>query len=130
MAPSGIVKGNELPAQAVQILSILRDVKIDLVVLDGPKEALNVSVIGGTAFPIHGDTDRLQALYIPDVLPTGKLCALIAANDPRLSLDLYSLFKRGNDPAGIHRIRDVPADVIPAVNIDDGRQLPKPFAHR
>lgn len=69
MSPSGIAEGNKLFAQAVQVLSILRHEKIDLVVPDSPNEVFNVGVIGGTAFPVYGDTDRLQVLDILDVLP-------------------------------------------------------------
>lgn len=102
--------------------------KVDLVVLDGSEESFGVRIVRGTPFSIHGDFHSLQTFDVLDVFLTGELASLVGVDDLRRPVSSDGLLDTAHHPFGIHRVGDVPADSVPAVNIDDGHQVYKPLA--
>ena len=113
----------------VQFSSVFSWIKINIFTLQCTPESLDPDIIQTTASSIYTDYYFL-IFQIANPSLIGKLHTLIRIDNIWFSLVRYGLLKNFQAVSCIQRIRKAPTNNIAAVNINNGRQVPKSFLHR
>ena len=91
-------------------------------------ESFHKDVVQSPAFSIHADT-ALPLLQRCQKIMAGKLAALVCIEYLRLSL-LQGTIQRMNAEVCIQCVRQLQADHVTAIPVNDGNQIHKPLRHR
>lgn len=101
---------------------------IDIFLFECTPEAFYPNVVKRPAFPVHADGDIL-AFKILYPSWTRKLRSLVRVYNLRLAMHGDCFTKHIQAVFGIQRIVNVPANNIPAIYINDSRQVKESFCH-
>lgn len=99
-----------------------------MLLLDGTEEPLDERIVGGPASSVHADP---YAVFLQGIEPVraGILAALVRVDDLRCPVPGYG----GEQKLGLRllfkAIGDLPCHDIPAVHVDDGRQVHEALGH-
>ena len=128
MLSSVVVIVDELGQPLSQHIAIPGWTNIYIFLFECMPEAFYPDVVKRPAFPIHADGDFLafKILYPPW---TRKLRALVRVYNLRLAMHCDCFTKHIQAVFGIQRIVNVPANNIPAIYINDSRQIKESFCH-
>lgn len=100
-----------------------------MLLLQGTEPALDKGIVRCPALAIHADTNLHAGQRIHPVF-TGILAALVGIDNLRFSVARYRVLKQLGLVFLLQGIGNLPTDNKPAVEIDYGREVHMPFAHR
>src|SRR5690606_739258 len=123
-----VVIGDKLNQPLSQYVAVPGRTNIDIFLFECAPEAFSPDVVKRPAFPVHADGDLL-AFKIRYPTWTRKLRALVRVYSLRLAMHEDCLTKHIQAVFSIQRIVNVPANNIPAIYINDSRQVKESFCH-
>ena len=103
-------------------------IQVQVVLLDGPPETLNPSVVGCTSLPVHRD---LNVLLLKKRGPCmgGVLRPLIRIYDFRTAVPINSFLQYTYAPRRFKSVADSPSEDLSAVDIHDRSEVKKATTH-
>lgn len=123
-----VVIGDKLNHPLSQYVAVPGRTNIDIFLFECAPEAFYPDVVKRPAFPVHADGDLL-AFKIRYPAWTRKLRALVRVYNLRLAMHEDCLTKHIQAVFSIQRIVNVPANNIPAIYINNSRQVKESFCH-
>ena len=128
LVESVVVVGDVVFDLLVEFGASLGWIQVQVVLLDGPPETLNPSVVCGTALPVHRDLNVFP-LKKRSPCMRGVLRPLIRIHDFRTAVPVNSFIQYAHAPRRLKGVADPPSKALPAVHIHDRSDLEKAPTH-
>jgi hypothetical protein len=128
MRATSIVKVEISPDRLARVRHAVVGAEIDLLVFDGPREALDEHIVPPRALAVHADTDLVPGQHAHEGLAR-ELRALIRVEDLRPAVTRQRFLERRDAERRFHRDRHAPRQNTAREPLEHDRQVDEPARH-
>lgn len=129
MGSIGIVVADPAPDPGSCLAAGVEGIEEDAFVLQRPPQALDEDVVHPTAAATHRDADTGIAQRVGES-EAGELAALVGVEDAGPAVTGDRFLQRFDTEVGVHRVREIPGQNLPAGPVHNRHEVEEPSSHR